>query len=484
MTNPKVIGAVTIEKGILNTFEPLKKSRSSFSTIKIERITRVEMLEGALRWVGTTISTITTIFPIVTIGGTISLSELSYELRKDGSDVGVGVGHGSTTRRHSTDFHKTGNDGIEVVGVSALERIDSMLAWKNCNQIGEFDVQQTQLETQHKLISQQQQDFKALSDIVELLKASLVKSSSQETPSTVQGETTSAGGHSSPAFVSNPESALTIFTGKVAKTKETMEVKIEETEFDFPSTSERRAARERGKGKESYIEVVILDEEEIGPDHELNALLDEIDNYGFNDEYPEIMATEDLHEEKVRYFTEEGDEIQALSDDDKDEASVKVDLVNTEPTTIEPIHTTHTDSLPRYDLRALAKLPLQNLGKVNEARNFETQKPWVSLRYKPTETVKSIIVPRSVPVQLQNFRKWLYNTTIGSVVIECEGKEDIHIFEPMELLKFQPEDLEVLFNNPIKLFHDNDEADAKAYQRVVTINAKPQFQKSSQDPTA
>ncbi|KAI3821475.1 hypothetical protein L1987_09043 [Smallanthus sonchifolius] len=51
-------------------------------------------------------------------------------------------------------------------------------------------------------------------------------------------------------LLKNPQSALTIFTGPVAKTKESMEVKNEETEFDLPSISERKAARERGKGKE------------------------------------------------------------------------------------------------------------------------------------------------------------------------------------------------------------------------------------------
>ncbi|KAI3826977.1 hypothetical protein L1987_01038 [Smallanthus sonchifolius] len=109
-----------------------------------------------------------------------------------------------------------------------------------------------------------------------------------ETPSTAQGENTSTGGPSSPA---NPQSALTIFTGQATKTKDVVEVKLEETSYDLPSVSERRAARERGKGNESSAEVVILDEEEIGSDHELNALLEEIDNYGFNEDYPEILAT-------------------------------------------------------------------------------------------------------------------------------------------------------------------------------------------------
>ncbi|KAI3744938.1 hypothetical protein L1987_58036 [Smallanthus sonchifolius] len=156
----------------------------------------------------------------------------------------------------------------------------------------QLDVQQTQQKT----IYQQQQEFKALSDLVEKIKASIIKSSQQETPSAAQGETTSAGVPSSPAFVSNTQFALIIFTGQVTKTKDSVEVKTEETGYDLPSVSERRANRERGKGIESSVDMVILDEEEIGSDHELNALLDEIDNYGFNDDYPEILAKEDLHE--------------------------------------------------------------------------------------------------------------------------------------------------------------------------------------------
>ncbi|KAI3712405.1 hypothetical protein L1987_70961 [Smallanthus sonchifolius] len=117
MTNTKVVRAVTIEKSILNAFEPLKESSSSFGTIEFEGIARVEVLEGALRWVVTTISTITTITTITTIvaiGGTISLSELC----KNSSNVGIGVGRGSTTRRHSTDFHKTRKDIEDRVSIT------------------------------------------------------------------------------------------------------------------------------------------------------------------------------------------------------------------------------------------------------------------------------------------------------------------------------------------------------------------------------
>ncbi|KAI3773853.1 hypothetical protein L1987_48391 [Smallanthus sonchifolius] len=147
-------------------------------------------------------------------------------------------------------------------------------------------------------------------------------------------------------------------------------------------------------------------------------------------------------------------------------------------------------SLPKYDLRALAKLPLQNPGNVGIAKDFEIflrNQTFNDFRSMTTAKSRRVISKTRIHPRTQrpwNFRKWFYNSTIRSEVIECEGMEDINIFEPMELLNFQLEDLEVLFNNPIKIFSDDDEADAKAYQTVVTIIAKPHFQKPSQAPTA
>ncbi|KAI3732530.1 hypothetical protein L1987_63735 [Smallanthus sonchifolius] len=203
-----------------------------------------------------------------------------------------------------------------------------------------LDVQQTQLEAQEKLISQQQQDFKALSDIVEQLKASMVKTSEQATASTAQGETTFSSGPSSPTFVTNPESAMTIFSSPAAKIKEAVEVKVEEQEFDLPSASERKEARKRGKGTITEVETVILDEEDVASDDMLNVLLDEIDNFGYNELYPDILPTEERETERTRYFTEEGDESKALSDEDKTEDDVRVNIVKPvvpdEPTPIIP----------------------------------------------------------------------------------------------------------------------------------------------------
>ncbi|KAI3814052.1 hypothetical protein L1987_18794 [Smallanthus sonchifolius] len=448
-------------------------------------------------------------------------------------------------------------------------------------------VQQTQLKTQQKLISKQNEEFKALAEAVGQLKASMVKHvQKQPTPSTAQGETTSVVEPSSPDLVINPESALTLFAGHIEKTKETVEVKIEGTELNLPSASERREARKRGKGAVPDIETVILDEEDIPSDDELNALLDDIENFGYNDLHPEILSTEEKATERTRYFTEEGDEIQTLSDEEDVQINLIKDIIpeptipvsETTPAQDQPstapeppisrkswfkkiiqeetpktyewiaehqelkrtpigwkydaerklfiirrfrggVHhfknMTDFQTLPFYDLRDLAKLPLQNPGKVMMAYDFEkflhsqvnndfkgmkprktqkkisktmfhpkTKKPYVFLRYKPAQTHKTITIPKSVPVQLQTFRKWFYNPVIGSAVIECEGKEYITIFDPMELLKFQPEDLEVLFQNHIQAYCDEDEADAKAYQKIVSLHVKPFIPRTSERPAA
>src|ERR1044071_7481414 len=47
VTNLEVVGALTVDEGILNTLKPLEESSSSFFTTKLWRVTRVEMLKGA-----------------------------------------------------------------------------------------------------------------------------------------------------------------------------------------------------------------------------------------------------------------------------------------------------------------------------------------------------------------------------------------------------------------------------------------------------
>ncbi|KAI3808817.1 hypothetical protein L1987_24778 [Smallanthus sonchifolius] len=339
----------------------------------------------------------------------------------------------------------------------------------------QFDVQQTQLETQQKIISQQQQDFKALSDIVEQLKASM--------------------------------------------TKESVEVKIEETDYDFPSASERRATRERGKGKESSVDAVILDEEEVGSDHELDELQKQVDDFGTIEDYPEIVILGEEQGDKLKYFIEEGNEFDAPSDNELEDQNVTVTFVepvNTAgPTSItkeaptpiatgsdtpsvqasnprrswfkemqaqeppkhyewfaeyqelkrppvgwkydkerslfivrrykggvEHFKSPHNfSSLPKYDLRALTKLPLQNPRDVGIARDFET-----FFRNQTFNDFRSITTAKP--------RRVISKTRIHPIT-----------------------------QRPW-IFSEDDEVDAKAYQRVVTINAKPHFQKPSQKPTA
>ncbi|KAI3773836.1 hypothetical protein L1987_48372 [Smallanthus sonchifolius] len=173
----------------------------------------------------------------------------------------------------------------------------------------------------------------------------------QPTPSTAQGETTSVVEPSSPDLVINPESALNLFAGHIEKTKETVEVKIEGTELNLPSASERREARKRGKGAVPDIETVILDEEDIPSDDELNALLDDIENFGYNDLHPEILTTEEKATERTIYFTEEGDEIQTLSDEEDVQINLIKDIIP-EPTI--PV----SETTPAQDQPSTAPEPL------------------------------------------------------------------------------------------------------------------------------
>src|ERR1044071_8025221 len=47
VTNLEVVGAFTVDEGILNTLKPLEEACSSFFTTKLWGVTRVEMLKGA-----------------------------------------------------------------------------------------------------------------------------------------------------------------------------------------------------------------------------------------------------------------------------------------------------------------------------------------------------------------------------------------------------------------------------------------------------
>ncbi|KAI3810791.1 hypothetical protein L1987_20413 [Smallanthus sonchifolius] len=262
-------------------------------------------------------------------------------------------------------------------------------------------------------------------EVIENLNTELRECKEEVKDLKLEGETTSAGGPSSPAFVTNTQSALTIFTGQVAKTKDAMEVKIEETGYDLPSVSERRANRERGKEIESSVDVVILDEEEVGYDHELDELLKQVDDFGTIEDYPEIVTLKEEQGDKLKYFIEEGNEFDAPTYNDLEDQDVsdlytpsvqasdpkrswfkemqaqeppkhyewfaeyeelkrppvrwKYDkehslfIVRRYKGGVEHFKSPHDfSSNPKYDLRALAKLPLQNPRNVGIAKDFET----------------------------------------------------------------------------------------------------------------
>ncbi|KAI3744807.1 hypothetical protein L1987_57900 [Smallanthus sonchifolius] len=70
-------------------FNPLEKPGITLDTIKLGGITGIEVLEGALGRVGTTITTTTIV---------VCLSKLGYKLSEEGSNFIVGVG--ITAGRH------------------------------------------------------------------------------------------------------------------------------------------------------------------------------------------------------------------------------------------------------------------------------------------------------------------------------------------------------------------------------------------------
>ncbi|KAK1429967.1 hypothetical protein QVD17_12353 [Tagetes erecta] len=143
----------------------------------------------------------------------------------------------------------------------------------------------------------------------------------------------------------------------------------------------------------------------------------------------------------------------------------------------------HFATLPRWDLRRLADLPL--LGKEDSGRacafevtireaaktnfvDFGYQKPrrmrqkkdrhWVSwkgkivLKIDAPKVMTRVRVPDTQPPRLQDFHKWFYDNSTGEAVIRLKGEDrpEIRLFDPMEIFSFCDEDLKVLCENRIK----------------------------------
>ncbi|KAK1432135.1 hypothetical protein QVD17_09027 [Tagetes erecta] len=143
----------------------------------------------------------------------------------------------------------------------------------------------------------------------------------------------------------------------------------------------------------------------------------------------------------------------------------------------------HFATLPRWDLRRLAELPL--IGKEDSGRacafevtireaaknnfvDFGYQKPrrmrqkkdrhWVSwkgkvvLKIEAPKIMTRVRVPDTQPPRLQDFHKWFYDNGTGEAVIRLKGEDrpEIRLFDPMEVFSFCDEDLKGLCENRIK----------------------------------
>ncbi|KAK1427845.1 hypothetical protein QVD17_16543 [Tagetes erecta] len=142
----------------------------------------------------------------------------------------------------------------------------------------------------------------------------------------------------------------------------------------------------------------------------------------------------------------------------------------------------HFATLPRWDLRRLADLPL--LGKEESGRacafeatiqeaaksdfvDFGYQKPrrmrqrkdrhWVSwkgkivLKIAAPKVMTRVKVPDTQPPRLQDFFKWFYDNSTGEAIIRLQGEDrpEILLFDPMEVFSFCDEDLKVLCEHRI-----------------------------------
>ncbi|MFS7945774.1 hypothetical protein Hanom_Chr06g00528131 [Helianthus anomalus] len=153
-------------------------------------------------------------------------------------------------------------------------------------------------------------------------------------------------------------------------------------------------------------------------------------------------------------------------------------------------------SLPRWDIRELGRLDMLNPDNSSLferiiakecKRGFELFKPkrprrrvskttkdpitgkgkvtWV---INPAKVVTRIKLPDEVPVCLNNFKKWFYDSHIGEAVIQSNENEDIKILDPMDVFMFGLSDLTVLNANRINVGAGNANLEeAMLFQRAA-----------------
>jgi len=140
-------------------------------------------------------------------------------------------------------------------------------------------------------------------------------------------------------------------------------------------------------------------------------------------------------------------------------------------------------TLPRWDLRRLAELPLLNKENIGRATTFEValrraakdnfnafgyQKPkrmkskkdkhlvsWkgkIVLKLTAPKVLSRVRIPDTQPERLGDFVKWFYDNSTGEAIIRLAGedRQEIRLFDPMEVFSFCDEDLKVLYENEIK----------------------------------
>ncbi|MFS8003839.1 hypothetical protein Hanom_Chr13g01218601 [Helianthus anomalus] len=73
-----------------------------------------------------------------------------------------------------------------------------------------------------------------------------------------------------------------------------------------------------------------------------------------------------------------------------------------------------------------------------------TGKGKVTWVINPAKVVTRIKLPEEVPVCLNKFKKWFYDSHTGEAVIRSTENEDIRILDPMDVFMFGLSDLTVL----------------------------------------
>ncbi|KAM0063836.1 hypothetical protein Hdeb2414_s0003g00095581 [Helianthus debilis subsp. tardiflorus] len=156
-------------------------------------------------------------------------------------------------------------------------------------------------------------------------------------------------------------------------------------------------------------------------------------------------------------------------------------------------------TLPKWDLRELGRLDILNPEERGVGRDFEriiakesnkgfpnhapqrprhrvskttidpeTGKGKVTSVINPAKVVTRIKLPEEVPVALNDFKKWFYDSRTGEAVIRSNENVGIRILDPMDVFMFGLSDLTVLNDSRIDVGAGNANLEEAAlFQRAV-----------------